>query len=62
MGGGAGVVIIKVIVHGFETWTSSVWERSKLEGVEGICVRNKCGIRKRERVRNNIMRGNCGAL
>ena len=50
-------VVIPTVVYGSETWSSSAEERRKIEAHEIKCLRNICGVRRVDRVRNTIIRG-----
>ena len=47
-------IVIPTVVYGSETWSLSAKERSKIEVFEMMCLRNTCGIRRMDRVRNAI--------
>ena len=49
-------VVIPTVVYGWETWSLSAQERRKIEVFEMMCLRNICGIRRGDRVRNAIIR------
>ena len=49
-------VVIPTVVYGSETWSLSAQERRKIEVFEMMCLRNICGIRRVDRVRNAIIR------
>ena len=52
-------VVISTVVSGSETWSLSARERRKIEVFEmniGSCLRNICGLRRVDRVRNAIIR------
>ena len=53
-------VVIPTVVYGSETWSLSAQERRKIEVFEMMCLRNICGIRRVDRVRNTIIRERCG--
>ena len=48
-------VVIQTVVYGSETIISAQ-ERRRIELFEMMCLRNICGIRRVERVRNAIIR------
>ena len=48
------------MVYGSETWSLSAQERRKIELFEMTCLKNICGIRREDRVRNAIIRERCG--
>ena len=50
-------VVIPTVVYGSKTWALSAQERRKIEVFEMMCLRNICGIRGVDRVRN---RERCG--
>ena len=52
-------VVIPTMVYGSEMWSLSAGERRKMEVFEMMCLRNICGIRRMDRVRNAIMRERC---
>ena len=52
--------MIPTVVYGSETWALSARERRKIEVFEMLCLRNICGIRRVNRVRNPIIREKCG--
>ena len=49
-------VVIPSVVYGSETWSLSAQERRKIQVFEMMCLRNICGIRRVNRVRNAIIR------
>ena len=49
-------VVIPTVVYGSETWSLSAQERRKIELFEMMCLRNICGIRRVDRMRNTIIR------
>ena len=52
-------VVIPTVVYGWETWALSAQERRKIEVFEMMCLRNMCGIRRVDRVRNAIINERC---
>ena len=55
-----GRVVIPTVVYGSETWSLSEQERRNIEVFEMMCLRNICGLRKMDRVRNAIKREKFG--
>ena len=53
-------VVIPTVVYESETWLLSAQERIKIEIFEMMCLRNICGIRRVDRVRNTTIRERCG--
>ena len=53
-------VVIPTVVYGSETWSLSTLESRKIELFEVMCLRNICGIRRLDRVRNAIIRERWG--
>ena len=53
-------VVIPTVVYGSETWSLSAQERRKIEVFEMMCLRNICGLRRVNRVRNALIRERCG--
>ena len=53
-------VVIPTVVHDSETWLLSTQEKRKIEVFEVMCLRNICGIRRVDRVRNTLIREKCG--
>ena len=53
-------VVIPSVVYGSETLSLSEQERRKIKVFEVMCLRNICGIRGVDRVRNAIIRERCG--
>ena len=49
-------VVTPTVVYGSETWSYGAQERRKIEVFEMMCLRNICGIRRVDRVRNSIIR------
>ena len=49
-------VVISTFVYGSETWPLSAQERRPAEVLEMMGLRNICGIRRMDRVRNTIIR------
>ena len=52
--------MISTVVYGSEAWSLSAQERRKIEAFEMMCLRNICGIRRVDSVRNEIIRERCG--
>ena len=48
-------VLTPSVAYYSETWSLSAEERSKIEVVEIMCLRNICGIRRVDRMRNAII-------
>ena len=48
--------MIPTVVYGSEIWSLSAQERRKIEVFEMVCLRNICGIRRVDRVRDAIIR------
>ena len=48
-------VVMPTVVYGWETWAFNAQERRKIE----VCLRNTCGIRRVDRVRNAIIKERC---
>ena len=48
------------VLYDYETWSLSTHEKRKIEVFEMMCLRNICGIRRADRVRNSIIRERCG--
>ena len=48
------------LLYGSEVWVLNVHERKRVQAVEMNCMRNICGIRRIERVRNEEIRRRCG--
>ena len=48
------------MVYGLEAWSLSANERRKIAVVKVMCLRNMCGIRRVDGVRNAIVRERCG--
>ena len=53
-------VVIPTVVYGSEKWTLSAQERRKIKVFEVMRLRNICGIRRRDRVRNSLIRKRSG--
>ena len=53
-------VVMPTMLYGSETWSLGAQERIKLKVVEMMCLRNICGIRREDRVRNAIIRNRYG--
>ena len=53
-------VVIPTVVYGSETWVLSTQWRRKIEIFEMVCLKNICGIRRVDRVRNSLIRERCG--
>ena len=53
-------VLIPTVVYGSEMRSLSAQEGRKTELFEMMCLRNICGIRRIDRVRNAIIREMCG--
>ena len=52
-------IAIPTVVYVSKTWALSAHERRKIEVFEMMCLRNICGIRRLDRVRNGIIRERC---
>ena len=48
------------LLYGSEVWVLNVHERKRVQAVEMNCMRNICGVRRIERVRNEEIRRRCG--
>ena len=44
------------MLHGSEVWGLNMHERKRIEAVEMNCLRNICGVRRIDRVRNEEIR------
>ena len=53
-------VVILTVVYGSETLSLSAQDWRKIEVFEMMCLRNICGVRRVDRVRNAIIRKRCG--
>ena len=53
-------VVIQTVAYGSETWPLSAQEKKKIKLFEMMCLRNICGIRRVDRVRDAIIREVCG--
>ena len=53
------LVVIPTQVYGSETWPFSAQEKRKIEVFKMMCLRNKCGKRRVDRVKNPIIIGRC---
>ena len=47
------------LLYGSEVWGLNVHERKRIEAVEMNCLRNICGVRRTDRVRNEEIRRRC---
>ena len=47
------------LLNGSEVWGLNVHERKRIEAVEMNCLRNICGVRRIDRVRNEEIRRRC---
>ena len=47
------------LLHGYEVWGFNVHERKCIEAVEMNCLRNVCGVRRIDRVRNEEIKRRC---
>ena len=52
-------LVIPTVVYGLETWSLSEHEKRKIEVFEMMCLRNICGIRRVDKVRNAVIRYGC---
>ena len=51
---------ISIVTFGSETWTLSIKEEREVEISKMMCLRNTCGIRGSDKVRNSLMMERCG--
>ena len=49
-------IVESTLLYGSEVWGLNVHERKRIEAVEMNCLRNICGLRKIDRVRNEEIR------
>merc|ERR1712002_507535 len=53
-------IIEPSLLYGCETWVLKVQDRRRMKAVEMNCLRNICGLRRIDRVRNVHIRRICG--
>ena len=53
-------IIQPSLLYGSEVWVLNKRERKKMQAVEMSCLRNICGTRRNDRVRNEEIRRRCG--
>ena len=52
-------IVESSLLYGSEVWGLNVHERKRIEAVEMNCLRNICGLRRIDRVRNEEIRRRC---
>ena len=55
-------IAVPTALYGAETWNMSVKDRRRLNVVEMRCLRNMCGVTRRDRIRNEEIRRRTGVM
>ena len=53
-------IVVPTVMYGSESWGMRVEERNKLDVAEMNCLRSICGVTRRDRVRNEVVRQRVG--
>merc|ERR1712121_55348 len=53
-------IVVPTVMYGSETWAMRAEEKNKLDVTEMNCLRSMCGVTRRDRVRNEVVRRRVG--